>query len=586
MLSLISAANEVWPQWLIFGIYMAVILAVALVTRRKSTSVEGFMFANKGVGGWLSAFAYGATYFSAVVFVGYAGKFGWNFGLSAVWIGVGNMLLGTLAAWLVLANRTKYMTSALGARTMPEFFEKRYESKYIKLFAALIIFIFLLPYSASVYQGMGYIFEAALGIDSVWCILILAGLTAAYLFLGGYFATTITDFIQGTIMIVGIVVTVFMLLGTPEMNWGEGLGALFADPDLTLVPNPVTPEGGTFLDNQLFNIVILVLLTSFGMWGMPQSIHKFYAIKDKAAIRRGAVISTFFSLVVGCGAYFMGSMITRFVSEVPDGNYDRLIPTMIVENLPSALLGLILVLLFSASMSTLAALSLSSSSTVTVDFYKGYIKRTAPESNLNILIRVLCLVFVAASAVLAIVEVLGHHRGLLCRALFLRALQQEGEQGGGLRLHRHLAGVDVLAHHRAGLLHAARRRRRPHFRRSVQGGHRSVPLHRRREHGGEHDRHSRGQPHLRKEVRRERGTHRRHLPAQAPHARGVHPPSVTSAAEMRPACAHRTCSERRRENVQHKDAKKRSADGVRAPRHKGGDYFLICGKGEFIFPRG
>lgn len=406
MPSLISAAGgEVWPQWLIFGVYMAVILAVALITRRKSTSVEGFMFANKGVGGWLSAFAYGATYFSAVVFVGYAGKFGWNFGLSAVWIGIGNMIIGTLAAWLVLANRTKVMTAKLGARTMPEFFEKRYESKYIKLFAALTIFVFLLPYSASVYQGMGYIFEAALGIDSMWCILILAALTAAYLFLGGYFATTITDFIQGLIMIVGIVVTVFMLLDLPQMNWGEGLGALFADPDLTLIPNPVTPEGGTFLDNQLFNIIILVCLTSFGMWGMPQSIHKFYAIKDKAAIRKGAVISTVFSAIVGCGAYFMGSMITRFVSEVPDGNFDRLVPTMLVENLPSALLGLIIVLLFSASMSTLAALSLSSSSTVTVDFYKGYVRKTAPESNLNMLIRVLCLVFVAVSAVLAIVEI-------------------------------------------------------------------------------------------------------------------------------------------------------------------------------------
>lgn len=406
MPSLISAAGgEVWPQWLIFGVYMAVILAVALITRRKSTSVEGFMFANNGVGGWLSAFAYGATYFSAVVFVGYAGKFGWNFGLSAVWIGIGNMIIGTLAAWLVLANRTKVMTAKLGARTMPEFFEKRYESKYIKLFAALTIFVFLLPYSASVYQGMGYIFEAALGIDSMWCILILAALTAAYLFLGGYFATTITDFIQGLIMIVGIVITVFMLLDLPQMNWGEGLGALFADPDLTLIPNPVTPEGGTFLDNQLFNIIILVCLTSFGMWGMPQSIHKFYAIKDKAAIRKGAVISTVFSAIVGCGAYFMGSMITRFVSEVPDGNFDRLVPTMLVENLPSALLGLIIVLLFSASMSTLAALSLSSSSTVTVDFYKGYVRKTAPESNLNILIRVLCLVFVAVSAVLAIVEI-------------------------------------------------------------------------------------------------------------------------------------------------------------------------------------
>ena len=252
MLSLISAAeSEVWPQWLIFGVYMAVILAVALITRRKSTSVEGFMFANKGVGGWLSAFAYGATYFSAVVFVGYAGKFGWNFGLSAVWIGIGNMLIGTLAAWLVLANRTKVMTSVLQARTMPEFFEKRYESKYIKLVAALAIFVFLLPYSASVYQGMGYVFEAALGIDAMWCILILAGLTAAYLFLGGYFATTITDFIQGMIMIVGILVTVFMLLGQSQVNWGEGLGELFRDPDLTLVPNPVTPEGGTFLDKVL-----------------------------------------------------------------------------------------------------------------------------------------------------------------------------------------------------------------------------------------------------------------------------------------------------------------------------------------------
>lgn len=400
-----ATGNSVWPQWLIFGVYMAVILGVALFTRRKAKGVDGFMFAGKGVGGWLSAFAYGATYFSAVVFVGYAGKFGWNFGLSAVWIGIGNMLIGTLAAWILLGKRTKTVTAALGARTMPEFFEKRYESKYIKLVAALIIFVFLLPYSASVYQGMGYIFEAALGIDAVWCILILAGLTAVYLFLGGYFATSITDFIQGVIMIVGITVTVFMLLGNPAVNWGEGLGELFADPNLTLIPNPVTPEGGTFLDNQLFNIIILVCLTSFGMWGLPQSLHKFYAIKDDAAIKKGAVISTLFSAIVGCGAYFMGSMVTRFVSEVPDGNFDKLIPTMLVENLPSALLGLIIVLLFSASMSTLAALSLSSSSTVAVDFYKGYLRKSAPENNVSILLRVLCLVFVAVSAVLAIVEV-------------------------------------------------------------------------------------------------------------------------------------------------------------------------------------
>lgn len=403
----LSAANDNWAQWLIFALYMAVILSVAFFTRKKSKSVEGFMFANKGVGGWLSAFAYGATYFSAVVFVGYAGKFGWNFGLSAVWIGIGNMLIGTLAAWLVLAKRTKAMTSALNARTMPEFFEKRYDSKFIKLVSSLVIFVFLLPYSASVYQGMGYIFEAVLHIDANWCIVILAALTAVYLFVGGYFATTITDFIQGSIMLVGVIAVIFTLLSKGQMNWGEGLSQLFADANLTLVPNTVTPAGKSVLDNQMFNVIILVLLTSFGMWGLPQSIHKFYAIRDDRAIKQGVVVSTVFSAVVGCGAYFIGSMVTRFVTVEPGApiDFDKLVPTMLVENLPPAMLGLVIVLLFSASMSTLASLSLSSSSTVTVDFVKGYVKPAMPEKNANILLRVLCLVFVGVSAVLAIVKI-------------------------------------------------------------------------------------------------------------------------------------------------------------------------------------
>jgi SSS family transporter len=402
-----GTSDEIWPQWLIFSIYMAVIIGVAVFTRKKSKSVDGFLFANKGVGGWLTAFSYGAAYFSAVIFVGYAGKFGWSFGLSALWIGIGNTLIGTLAAWFVLAKRTKYMTSALHSRTMPEFFEARYESKYIKLIASIVIFVFLLPYSASVYQGIGYIFEAVLHIDAMWCILILAGLTAIYLFVGGYFATTISDFIQGIIMIIGIVAVLMVLLGNEAVNWGEGLSKL-TESGHGFIPSA---EGGaTFMDNGLFNIIVLTLLTSFGIWGLPQSIHKFYAVKDNAAIKRGAVISTAFSAIIGCGAYLMGSLVTLFVSEETFANSlggvtDKLVPEMLVNNLSSAMLGLIIVLLFSASMSTLAALAMSSSSTVTVDFAKGYIKRDMSEKNTSILLRVLCLVFVAVSAVLAIAEV-------------------------------------------------------------------------------------------------------------------------------------------------------------------------------------
>lgn len=407
MLNFLSATGV--AQYVIFALYLAVLIVVALVTAKKSKSLNDFMFASKGVGGWLSAFAYGATYFSAVIFIGYAGKFGWNFGLAAVWIGIGNMLIGTLAAWLVLAKRTKFMTNTLQARTMPEFFEKRYRSEHIKLLSSLLIFVFLLPYSSSVYQGLGYIFSKVIGLDTIWCILILAVVTAVYLFLGGYFATSITDFIQGIIMIIGILVCVFTLLSAEEVNWGEGLSAL-TENGLGLIPSGAVPEGKSFMDSAAFNVIILVLLTSFGIWGLPQSVHKFYAIKDDDAIKKGAVISTVFSLIVGGGAYFVGSLVTLFVSNetfVNDlgSNFDRLVPEMLSANLTPALLGLILVLLFSASMSTLASLSLSSASTVSVDFYKGYLKKQAPESNVTILMRVLCLVFVAVSAILAIVEI-------------------------------------------------------------------------------------------------------------------------------------------------------------------------------------
>lgn len=408
MKSLLSAANGI-SQYIIFGVYLAVLVIVAVISTKKSKTLNDFMFANKGVGGWLSAFAYGATYFSAVIFIGYAGKFGWNYGLSAVWIGIGNMLIGTLAAWLILAKPTKRMTTVLRARTMPEFFEKRYESKHIKLLSSVLIFIFLLPYSSSVYQGLGYIFSTVIGLAPIYCILILAGVTAIYLFLGGYFATSITDFIQGCIMIIGITICVFTLLSADAVSWGDGLKQL-TENGMGFIPSAAIPAGKTFMDSPMFNIVILVLLTSFGIWGLPQSVHKFYAIKNGASIKRGAVISTVFALIVGGGAYFIGSLVTLFVSQETfsgalSGNFDRLVPEMLTNNLTPALMGLILVLLFSASMSTLASLSLSSASTVSVDFYKGYVRRNATESNVTVLMRVLCLVFVAISALLAIAEI-------------------------------------------------------------------------------------------------------------------------------------------------------------------------------------
>lgn len=395
---LIAAAvgSEV-AKYLTLGAYILVLALIAIIKKVKKNSIDEFLLANRNMNGWLSAFAYGATYFSAVVFVGFGGKFGWSWGLAATWVGITNAVLGTLVAWLVLANRTRMISRNLDTKTMPDFLAKRFGDKKLKIAGSLVIFIFLVPYSASVYQGLGAIFELTFGLDFIWCVLILAGITAVYLFFGGYLASSIADFFQGLIMVFGTITMIMFLLKSPEVNWGEGLSALFSSEKFGLFP----PAGDNLITSPLFNWIIIIMLTSFGIWALPQSIHKFYAIKDRAAIKKGLIISTVFSFVVGGGAYFTGSLVTRFVSPAEFTGFDSLVPTMINEALPGALLGLVVVLLLSASISTLAALSLTSASTVSVDFYKAFVRKNASDKETSILMRVLCIVFVAVSAILA-----------------------------------------------------------------------------------------------------------------------------------------------------------------------------------------
>lgn len=404
MSDLVLAANANIIPIIILAVYILMMVGIAYYCKKKESSLNDFLLAGRGLNGWMSAFAYGTTYFSAVIFIGYAGKFGWNFGLASIWIGISNAVIGTLLAWVVLAKRTRNLTRNLNARTLPEFFEKRYQSRHIRLVSSIIIFIFLIPYSTSVYQGLAYLFEGMFGIDFVWCVIMMAAVTALYLFFGGYTATSMTDFIQGIIMLGGVIVMVLVLLG--KINWGDGLKNL-TENGLGLVASTESASG-RIIDTPAFNVIILCLLTSFGIWGLPQSIHKFYAIRDTEAIKKGSVVSTIFSLVIGGGAYFVGSFVTLLVAResIPTVggrlNYDTIVPIMLTENLPTVLLGVIMVLVLSASMSTLAALSLAGASSVSMDLYKGYMKPNAEDQKVKNILRIMCLAFVAISALLAI----------------------------------------------------------------------------------------------------------------------------------------------------------------------------------------
>ena len=398
-------------------IFLVVMVGVGLYSRKQASSVDGFVLGGRAVGPWLTAFAYGTSYFSAVVFVGYAGQFGWKYGLSSTWIGVGNAIIGSLLAWLVLGRRTKLMTQHIESRTMPDFFGTRFADQGLRVAASIIAFVFLIPYTAGVYKGISTLFEMGFGIPYEYCVVIMAVLTAVYVILGGYKATAMNDFIQGIIMLFGIVAIIVAVL-----NVQGGFGAAFEKMAALPSDSDPTANGGfaTLFGPDPWNLLGVVILTSLGTWGLPQMVGKFYSITDESAIRRGTIISTVFAFIVAGGCYFLGGFGRLFGTPplLPNGKlaFDSIVPSMLIT-LPDILIALVVLLVLSASMSTLASLVLTSSSTMTLDLiYRD--KKSLPgeveegsiddvvaekvERRKVVVMRVLIVFFIAISLLIAL----------------------------------------------------------------------------------------------------------------------------------------------------------------------------------------
>ena len=397
--------------------FLLLMVGVGVYSRKHSQSVDGFVLGGRNVGPWLTAFAYGTSYFSAVVFIGYAGQFGWKYGLSSTWIGIGNAVIGSLLAWLVLGRRTMLMTRHIQSRTMPDFFGTRFDSESLRVAASVIAFVFLIPYTAGVYKGISTLFEMSFHIRYEYCVVLMAALTALYVILGGYKATAINDFIQGIIMLFGITAVIVAVL--PPKG-----GLVEAVRRLSEIPSDANPalNGGfaSLFGPDPRGLVGVVILTSLGTWGLPQMVSKFYSITDEGAIRRGTVISTIFAFMVAGGCYFLGGfgrLYDPVINPAPGKiAFDSIVPAMLVT-LPDVLIALVVLLVLSASMSTLASLVLTSSSTMTLDLiYRD--KKSLPgevedgaiddiiaekiERRKVVVMRVLIMFFIAISLLIAL----------------------------------------------------------------------------------------------------------------------------------------------------------------------------------------
>lgn len=384
---------------LIVSAFALMIAIIGVLGMRKTRSFSDYFLGGGTIGPYMTAFTYGAAYFSAVLFIGFAGKIGWDFGLSGLWIAVGNALIGVLGVWWLMGHRIKQMSVELKVQTMPEYFEKRYSSRGFKLYSSAAIFVFLVPYSAAVFIGLSYLFKVNFNIDYSIALLFMGGFTALYLVMGGYKSMTMIDVVFGIIMAAGAFVLLISTIST-----AGGLRDLLAqlrsiDPRLT---QAVGPPG-------FWPLFSLVFLTSLAPFAMPQLVQKFYAIKDRQAIRIGMVASTLFSLLIAVSAYFTGASIRVFLTPeaapaaFQDGKpvFDALMPELLTNVIPESLAVLMMLLILSASMSTLAALVLISSSSVVKDLYAGFINPGVSDTRLTLLMRLCSAGFVCLSVVLA-----------------------------------------------------------------------------------------------------------------------------------------------------------------------------------------
>ncbi len=416
----LEAAGVPNGEWMKAVAYSVGLLAFALVmlgvgwwSMRRSRSPGDFFLGGRALGPWVSALAYGTTYFSAVLLIGYAGKLGWSFGIHTMWIVLGNALVGTVLAWKVLAGRTRDMTARLQAITLPEFLGARFASRRLQLAAALLIFVFLIPYSASVLMGLSYLFEMTLGIPYGYVLGLLTVLAAVYLIMGGYLAAACNDSLRGLVELVGVALMVAFLAARAG-GFRHATAVLWRDPGAApaLAAGPVTLGAGWLQVSApgWLTLACLVLITSLGPWAMPQMVQKFYSIRGRSDVPRATAIASLFSLVMAFGAYYSGALTHLFYGQQLPADllgaagpvWDKIMPHFLVNaGLPSFLLLLVVFIVLSASMSSLSSLVLVSSSAIAVDFYGGLANRHAHPRRTLALLRLCCGVFMGLSLTLA-----------------------------------------------------------------------------------------------------------------------------------------------------------------------------------------
>lgn len=339
----------------VLAVYLGLLGLIGYGLRRRSRSAVDFAIGGRSVGPWVTAISFVAAYYSSVVIIG-GGAFGWRFGLSTLWVGGANVLLGTTLAWIVLGRRVRLFTENLDVLTLPGFFARRYESETVRIFSAAVTGLFLIIYNVSVLKGMANAFEGLMGIP-YWSGVVISGVVILfYTTVGGYLAVVWTSFVQGIVMIGALI-----LLTYAALQRVGGLTVL-ADRLAEIGPGYVQTPG----EWGWAGLISFSLIVSLGTWGMPQLVIRFYSIKNARMLRLGLVIVTL-GASVALLPYLCGAVARVLVPELESA--DQAIPALTALVLNDWGGAIFLAGVVAAGMSTFAGVLIIISSSLVRDLW-------------------------------------------------------------------------------------------------------------------------------------------------------------------------------------------------------------------------
>ncbi len=391
-----TAIDTTLVQWFVIGGYIAIMVLVGLAFKKKSETIEGFIIAHREFGAWLTAFAYGATYFSSLVII-MGGGWAYHFGLSTLWIAVGNVVIGTLLAFIILGSKLRELSGELKALTVPELIGKMHSSSFLRTFTGFVTLIALVLYCTTITMALAKLMAGALGITYIEAVLLIGAVLTFYVATSGAYSVTWTDAIQGVVMVAGLVALAAVVLARLGGLLNLYVDLAKVDPRLVGVPGR---------DISMWGLVDLILVTSLAVWGLPQLISRFYTAKDVDAVRKATVVATVFAFLVTflsftCGASvnvfkdFMPENLVKLIWPVTPQNRAMAIPVLVGFLLDPFWAAVFVAAVMAAAMSTMDASLLTATSALAYDIIGP--ERASPRLlRITALVLGICVILLAA----------------------------------------------------------------------------------------------------------------------------------------------------------------------------------------------